>query len=47
LRESELEPADLASRFLCLSWPIRETLPDGLVCRVAAAPDEENLFQLL
>ncbi|MDW9685814.1 uroporphyrinogen-III synthase [Sinorhizobium meliloti] len=47
LRESGLEPADLASRFLCLSWPIRETLPDGLPCGVAAVPDEENLLRLL
>ncbi len=47
LRESGLEPADLASRFLCLSWAIREVLPDGLACAVAAVPDEENLLRLL
>ncbi|MDX0626030.1 uroporphyrinogen-III synthase [Sinorhizobium medicae] len=47
LRESRLQPADLASRCLCLSWPIREILPAGFVSEVAAAPDEENLFRLL
>ncbi|PST17303.1 uroporphyrinogen III synthase [Mesorhizobium plurifarium] len=47
LRESGLEPADLAARFLCLSWPIREILPADLACEIAAAPDEESLFTLL
>ncbi len=46
LRESGLNPRPR----LALSLPEladRETLPDGLVCGVAAAPDEENLLRLL
>lgn len=47
LAEAGLKGAAFSARYLCLSAAVRDALPDGAIADVAAAPDEENLLELL
>ncbi|QFI67903.1 uroporphyrinogen-III synthase [Sinorhizobium alkalisoli] len=47
LAEGGLDAAAFSGRYLCLSAAVQDELPSGAIADVAAAPDEEHLFELL